>query len=108
MIATLCMELRDGRLFWDPHHAEQMFERPMPTRADIELALCEAEADVIEADRRDSRGQRYVIWGTVNGRVAHVVCFLCRSSGRVLTAYWPDLTPTKWTNNYKTRVGAAT
>jgi hypothetical protein len=107
-IATLCIELRDGQLYWEQHHAERIFERSTPSRADVELALCEDEADVIEADRRDPRGQRYLIWGTVNGRVAHMVCFLCQSNGRILTAYWPDLTPAKWTNNYKTRARAAT
>ena len=104
-IAVLCIEAREGRIFYHPHYAEGLFARDQPSRQDTDHLLYDDSPEVIEQNEElPPRRRSLLIWGIMDyGRQAHLLC-VGPPQCMVITAYWPDTEPYKWTLGYKRRV----
>ena len=97
-IDVLCVEAQGGTLLYRAHVAEQSLQRDQPDRNDIIDILCYDTARVIEPYPDDERGKSCLIWGTnQNGRIGHILRGYPPNLW-VITTYWPDLQPQKWTD----------
>ena len=105
-LAVLCVEAKSGGLNYSHHHARRIFQRGVPDRLHIRYVLCDDEPEIIEHNigDEDSRGESCLIWGIIeSNRVAHVLCSY-PPNPVVITAYWPDIEPSEWEDNFKRRV----
>jgi hypothetical protein len=103
LLVILCQEAREDSLKYSEHHSLRLFQRRVPDKKEIEYLLCDDEPEVIESGK-DERGRNHLIWGIMaDGRVAHVLCSR-PPSAKVITAYWPDMEPEEWSENYKRRI----
>ena len=84
----------------------RILTRQQPDRDDIRFLICDDEPEIIEDyDPRSTDGYRRgcLILGKIGGRGAHVHCAY-PPSGVIVTAYWPDIEPDEWTDDYERRV----
>lgn len=101
-LAVLCSEVQSGDLRYSFHYAQQMFKRPMPNRDQIRYILCDDNPEIIEhnAGDSDARGSSCLIWGIISEeRIGHVLCSY-PPNPVIITAYWPDTQPEKWTDDF--------
>lgn len=102
VIPALCYEITEGNpAAWTGHFVHRLFTRTQPDFEDVLYLVCDDEPYILEDYPDDGRGRSCLIWGTVRGRVAHVVCSYPPGPA-VITAYWPD--PAEWTDNFRRRV----
>ena len=103
-IAALCAEATIGTLLYSQHVAAQSLKRDQPNRNHIMHVLCYDQATILEPYPTDPRGACCLIRGTIeDGRVGHIVCKY-PPANYVITTYWPDTQPEKWSDNtYTTR-----
>jgi hypothetical protein len=100
MLEALCKEFQDHTVGLTDHYLDQLLARSQPNRADLQFLLCDDDPDIIEYNDDET----CLVWGlTGSGRIAHVLC-VHPPGGRVVTAYWPDERPEKWTDTFKKRV----
>lgn len=102
-ISALCYAIAEGNgSVWSGHFVQRLMTRTQPDHTDVQYVVCDDEPEVIEEYPDTGRGRSCLIWGTVRGRVAHVVCSY-PPNPVVITAYWPD--PREWTDNFRRRKG---
>jgi hypothetical protein len=102
VIPSLCYEITEGsQTVWSGHFIRRLLSRVQPDHLDVQYLVCDDEPFVLEDYPDTGRGRSCLIWGTVQGRVAHVVCSY-PPNPVVITAYWPD--PQQWTENFRRRV----
>src|SRR5258708_2064938 len=100
MLEALCEEFKYRTIDLTDHYLDQLVARPTPGRRDLQFVLCNDDPEIIEYNSDNS----CLIWGrTKEGRIVHVSCSY-PPGGRVITAYWPEERPDKWTDNYKIRL----
>lgn len=73
-----------------------------PTVDDAKEAVCADDAFIKCNDPEGVYGPECVIWSMVGGRVIHVRCSY-PPDAQLISFYWPDLQPHKWTDDYKRR-----
>lgn len=101
---ALCYEAQISNLRYRLHVGERMLERSQPSRVDILFILCDDDPQIVEPYSDDPRGRSCLIWGIIdNGRVGHIVCSYPPNPW-VITTYWPDTEPEKWSSDFKWRV----
>ena len=96
-------EAQNSTLPYHSHFLEKLLMRAMPQPADVEYMLCQDDPQVIEPDRNDPRGPSCLVWAIMmDGRAGHMLLTWPPDSW-VITAYWPDSEPAKWTADFKQR-----
>ena len=103
MVAVWGAEARSSRLPFHPHYVEKLLMRDQPQRADVVYMLSEDDPQVIEPNRDDFPKPSCLVWAIINGRAAHILLAWPPDSF-VITAYWPDTEPEKWTAGFKRRM----
>lgn len=100
ILAEICKEITDGTISYSEHYLDRILSEPTPARADLRFMLCDDDPDVIEYNDDD----RCLIFGfSTDGRVGHAVC-VHPPEAKVVTAYWPDTQPWKWSADFRSRV----
>ena len=102
LLVAICQTIREGCIYLSHHW--KLFrqpKRPIPDEALYDL-ICDEQSEIIEHNE-DGRGPSILVWGKIDGRVAHVLCSHPPVVA-IITAYWPDEKKSKWTHDYKRRV----
>jgi hypothetical protein len=106
VIPALCYAITMGdSAVWTGHFVHRLLNRTQPDHTDVQQVVCDDEPSILEDYPDTGRGRSCLIWGTVRGRVAHIVCSY-PPSPVVITAYWPD--PAEWADNFRRRLGGTT
>ncbi len=67
-----------------------------------EAVLCDPAAESIERHRDRQWGPTVLVYGVIDGRAVHVLCSE-PPEVTVITAWWPDSQPEKWSKDYRRR-----
>ncbi len=102
IVAVLAAEAQAARLRFHSHFAERLLEREMPQTHDIVDLHCDDDPQAIEPYANDYPKPSCLIWGIIQGRVGHVLV-TSPPNPLVIIAYWPDLRPGDWTENFTRR-----
>lgn len=90
-LAAIAAAIRAGDVRYIRHARNQLTERNVTGR-ELERALSEGDAEVIEDYPNATRGACCLVLCWMNGRAVHVmVTYPPRP--RVVTVYWPDTRP---------------
>jgi hypothetical protein len=84
-------------------HAELQLQFRVIDPEELLSALADPAAEVTEDYANDVRGHRCLMITWVAGRALHIVVSLPPDSV-IITAYWPDATPHKWTADFRRRL----
>lgn len=96
-----CEDFRASRIRYTRHYLDQILERDQPDRADLRFMVCDDDPEAIEYNSDGTS----LIWGMAStGRIGHAL-FTGSPRAVVVTAYWPDSQPQKWTKEFKERTG---
>lgn len=104
--------LATAHTLWITEHVKrkQLIEgKRRPTTRDI-FQVCDRDYGVVYDCPDDSRGPEGLMWGVVNARIIHVRCSYERTLPpvhQVISSYWPDTRPQKWTTDYKREATSA-
>lgn len=106
-LPSICGATDDGSLFISEHvQRRQLLEgSKRPSTREI-YQVCSRDHGVVEDCPEDSRGPEGLMWGVVRVRVIHVRCSYERALPPphiVISSYWPDTMPDKWTPDFKQR-----
>lgn len=104
-LPSICAATADGTLFISDHvQRKQLLDgRSRPSTREI-YQVCSRDYGVVTDCPDDSRGPEGLMWGVVRVRVIHVRCSYERAlppQHTVISSYWPDTMPHKWTPDFK-------
>lgn len=106
-LPSICAAAANGSLYISEHvkRKQLLGGRSRPSTREINQ-VCSREYGVVEDCPDDSRGPEGLMWGVVSARVTHVRCTYERALPplhTVISSYWPDTMPHKWTPDFKQR-----
>jgi hypothetical protein len=86
------------------HAAVQYLEesdRPSVTQA--EAAVLDPDSEVIEWRPDNPRGPTCLVRSAIHGRVVHVLCSYPPPACTIISFWWPDTEPEKWSADFRRR-----
>ena len=103
LLAAIASVAQRGDLGYTQHFYERLNDPTRPDQGDVVGIICDHESLVIERFDVERRGPLLLVCGRVNGRIGHVLVTF-PPDPEVVTAYWPDMRPQEWSNNYRRRL----
>ncbi len=103
-LAVYAILARAGRFVMASSH-DPTFDRRGITAETVTTAITSPAAEIIEVYRQDTRGSATLVVGYVAGRALHMVLTQPENDRFiVVTAYWPDGRPHRWSPDYRRRM----
>ncbi len=104
LLAVYAVLAREGRFVMAPSHHSKFDLRGI-TQLSIVTALLSPDAEIIEDYLSDPRSPATLVLGHVAGRALHLVLTAPADDAfLVVTAYWPDERPRRWSHDYRRRM----
>ena len=101
-LAAIVMAMRHGEVLYRQHALDRMSERGI-TQVLVERAFDASDPEVIEDYPDDERGPSCLVLCLAGGRTLHVQ-LTYPPRPQVITAYWPDEQPHRWSGDFRRRV----